>query len=580
MASDGYDGVGNILHLQGMSPYNDNPSNDLTSTPSGNYTYDANGNTQTDTSGKAYTWDWGLNSPGLGQCALVLIILLICAELTGCGSTTSPTGNGSAPTIASFTADPTSINSGTSSTLSWMVAGATSIAITPGTFTSTSATGTTSVSPTVTTTYTLTATNAAGSTTSTLTVTVNTTSKPTISSFTASPPSINSGSSSTLNWATTGATGIAITPGTFTSTSASGSTSVSPTMTTTYTLTATNAAGSTTSTLTVTVNTTSKPTISSFTASPPSITSGSSSTLSWATTGATSIAITPGTFTSTSASGSTSVSPTVTTTYTLTATNAAGSTTSTAKVTVTASGGPLAITTTSCPGGTQGAAYAGCTIVASGGSPPYTFSVAENSSVPPLPEGMSLDATTGAISSSLIGGQGTYTPEFVVTDSTSAQATQDISIAINGNNAFLANIFPSTSIFHHRVDAATTSLPVDTSPAAPMYSGYLSATVKPFFGNNSDAPFPNGIPAIEVPLQPGRRLGYNHGLSILFHLGSNSRLCSGGRHQQLDGRSARSGLPGGRRWKRPRPLRNVAGNIRKRSLDRFLQRALAQRIFE
>jgi hypothetical protein len=86
---------------------------------------------------------------------------------------------------------------------------------------------------------------------------------------------------------------------------------------------------------------------------------------------------------------------------------------------------------------------------------------------------MSLDATTGAISSSLIGGQGTYTPEFVVTDSTGAQATQNIDIAIDSNNAFLANIFPSTSIFHHRVDAATTSLPVDTSAAAPMYSGYL-----------------------------------------------------------------------------------------------------------
>jgi hypothetical protein len=112
---------------------------------------------------------------------------------------------------------------------------------------------------------------------------------------------------------------------------------------------------------------------------------------------------------------------------------------------------------------------------------------------------MSLNATTGNISSSLTGGQGAYTPEFIVTDSTSTQATQNIGIAINGNNAFLANIFPSTSIFHHRVDAATTSLPVDTSPAAPMYSGYLSATVKPFFGNNSNAPFPNGIPAIEVP---------------------------------------------------------------------------------
>ncbi len=345
----------------------------------------------------------------------------------------------------------------------------------------------------------LTATNAGGSTTSALTVTVTTAEKPTISSFTASPTSITSGSSSTLSWATTGANSIAIAPGTFTSTSASGSTSVSPTATTTYTLTATNAAGSTTSTLTVTVTTAEKPTINSFTASPTSITSGSSSTLSWETTGATSIAIAPGTFTSTLASGSTSVSPTVTTTYTLTATNAAGSTTSTATVTVTASGGPLTITTTSCPGGTQGAAYAGCTITASGGTPPYTYSLSTDViDYPPLPEGMSLNANTGNIGSSLIGGQGTYIPEFVVTDSAGAQATQDIGFAINGSNAFLANIFPSTSIFHHRVDLATTGLPVDTSPAAPMYNGYLSATVKPFFGDEY-ANFPNGIPAIEVP---------------------------------------------------------------------------------
>ncbi len=241
------------------------------------------------------------------------------------------------------------------------------------------------------------------------------------------------------------------------------------------------------------------PTISSFAADPPSISSGAGSTLSWAASGATGVAITPGTFTSSSASGSTNVSPTTTTTYTLTATNASGSATSTAKVTVTATSGSLQITTTSCPGGTQGMAYTGCTIVASGGSPPYTYSVATNAEFPPLPEGISLNPTTGSVSSSLIGGQGTYTPEFIVTDSANAQANQSISVAINGNNKFLANIFPSTSIFHHRVDAATTSLPVDASPAAPIYSGYLSATVKPFFGNNSNAPFPNGIPAIEVP---------------------------------------------------------------------------------
>src|SRR6202012_3963125 len=156
---------------------------------------------------------------------------------------------------------------------------------------------------------------------------------------------------------------------------------------------------------------------------------------------------------STSVSGTTNVSPQATITYTLTATNTAGSNTATATVTVGAPGGPLNITTASCPGGTQSSAYAGCTITASGGTPPYTFSVSTSSNYPPLPEGMSLNASTGAITSAIIGGQGTYTPEIIVTDSAGAQANADISFAINGSNAFMANIFPSNSIFHHRVDA-------------------------------------------------------------------------------------------------------------------------------
>jgi hypothetical protein len=241
-----------------------------------------------------------------------------------------------------------------------------------------------------------------------------------------------------------------------------------------------------------------KPTITSFTATPGAINLGSTSSLSWVTTGAASVAITPGTFTPALASGSTSVKPASTTTYTLTATNTAGSVSATAQVTVSA-GGQLTITTASCPGGTQGASYAGCTITATGGTPPYTYAVSTNGNYPPLPEGVSLNSSTGAVTSSQIGGQGTYTTEFVVTDSANTSATLPITFAINGNNAFLANIFPSTSIFHHRVDAATTGLPVDTSTAAPMYSGYLSETIRVFFGNTSGAPFPNGIPAFEVP---------------------------------------------------------------------------------
>jgi hypothetical protein len=159
----------------------------------------------------------------------------------------------------------------------------------------------------------------------------------------------------------------------------------------------------------------------------------------------------------------------------------------------------LKITTATCPGGTQGAAYAGCTIVATGGTPPYSFSVNATTNYPPLPEGLALDASTGAISGGQIGGQGTYGPQIIATDSTGATATRQIAFAITGSSAFLAGIFPASSIFHHRVDAATTGLPVDTSPAGAMYSGYLPETVKPFFGNTSNSPFPNGIPAFQVP---------------------------------------------------------------------------------
>jgi hypothetical protein len=195
------------------------------------------------------------------------------------------------------------------------------------------------------------------------------------------------------------------------------------------------------------------------------------------------------------------VSPTASTTYTLTASNSEGSVTAEASVSVKAAGGSgaLTISTTACPGGTQGTAYAGCPLAATGGTPPYSFSVSANSNYPPLPEGMSLDTSTGRISGAQIGGQGTYGPQFIVTDAAKITATRQISLSIAGNNAFLAGIFPSNSIFHHRVDAATTGLPVDTSPAAPIYSAYQAETIKPFFGNTSNAPFPNGIPAIEVP---------------------------------------------------------------------------------
>jgi hypothetical protein len=165
-----------------------------------------------------------------------------------------------------------------------------------------------------------------------------TTQSPTISSFTATPGTISSGQSSTLAWSVAGtpAPTLSISPTVGTVTGSS--TSVSPGTTTTYTLTASNSVGTATATATVTF--VQSPTISSFTATPGSISNGQSSTLAWSVAGipALTLSISPtvGTVTGTSIS----VSPSATTTYTLTATNSAGSATATAGVTVTAAAPP------------------------------------------------------------------------------------------------------------------------------------------------------------------------------------------------------------------------------------------------
>ncbi len=78
---------------------------------------------------------------------------------------------GPAPTISSFIASATSISSGTQVTLSWQVASADYIIISP-TVGATRATSV-SVSPTATTTYTLYAANANGQTTSSIQITVH-----------------------------------------------------------------------------------------------------------------------------------------------------------------------------------------------------------------------------------------------------------------------------------------------------------------------------------------------------------------------------------------------------------------------
>jgi len=161
-----------------------------------------------------------------------------------------------------------------------------------------------------------------------------------VTSFDADPLTIAPGETSTLTWSVLGASSVKIDQGVG-SVALNGSRVVSPMSTTTYALVATNAAGksvSVTVQIVVAGAPSGLPVISSFVASPATISSGGSTTLSWSVLNATTVTIDHG-LGSFAASGSKSVSPSATTTYLLTATNAAGSTTASALVTVSATPG-------------------------------------------------------------------------------------------------------------------------------------------------------------------------------------------------------------------------------------------------
>jgi hypothetical protein len=266
---------------------------------------------------------------------LIPLLLLAVMFTAGCdlaGITVTPSTQ--LPAINSFGADPLTIAAGESSTLSWNVVGATTVSIDQG-IGNVALSGRRAVMPSATTVYTLTATNAAGTiVTATAQVAVTgalpsptPTALPVVNSFTASPPSITFGNSATLSWNVSNATSVTIDPGVGTFAS-SGNALILPVATTTYTLTASNAAGSTTAMTQVIVSGAPSPSgglpvVNYFTADPPVISAGSSTTLSWSVSNATSVTIDPGVG-SVGFVGTALVSPVTSTNYTLTASNADG----------------------------------------------------------------------------------------------------------------------------------------------------------------------------------------------------------------------------------------------------------------
>ncbi len=222
---------------------------------------------------------------------------------------------------ASMSADPTVVW-GTSATLSWTTTDADTVEIDNG-IGLVDAEGSLVVSPAVTTTYTLTATGAGGTVTAPVTVLVN---PPPTVSISVDPGEIIIGESATLSWSTQNADTVEIDTG-FGLVATEGSQEISPNTTTTYTLTATGPGGTETGSFTVTVRPLPAVTLS---ADPPTVWD-SDTTLSWHTTDADTVSISPN-IGVVDAAGSLITKPLGTTTYTITAANSWGAATDTVEV--------------------------------------------------------------------------------------------------------------------------------------------------------------------------------------------------------------------------------------------------------
>ena len=276
--------------------------------------------------------------------------LLLSLLFTGCGAsfTNDSSASTTAPTVT-VTANPTSVTAGKSSTLTVTATNASAVTVTGtdgSSYTLQPSGGTQTVTPSTTTTYTATATGTGGKTTATATVTVTAAAVAPTVTISASPASVAAGTSSVLTVTAANATQVTVTGSNGTSYTlqpSGGTQSVTPAATTTYTATAVGAGGTTSATATVTVTAPIAPPTVSMTASPASISSGKSSTLTVMAANATQVTVTGSdgsTYSLQPSGGTQSVSPTATTTYTATATGAGGKATATATVTVVAAAAP------------------------------------------------------------------------------------------------------------------------------------------------------------------------------------------------------------------------------------------------
>jgi hypothetical protein len=198
-------------------------------------------------------------------------------------------GSGTTVPGITFSANPTSVASGGTTTLTWQTTDANACTASGGWSGSKGTSGTeTSPAITVNTTFTLTCTNTQGGSSSrSVNVTLASNPAPTVN-FSATPGSVAVGGSSTLNWTTSNATsctGSGGLSGWAGAKATSGSANVGPiNAATTFTLACTGSGGTTTRN--TTINLLAAPTLN-FSANPTTVSAGGRSTLTWNTQNAT-----------------------------------------------------------------------------------------------------------------------------------------------------------------------------------------------------------------------------------------------------------------------------------------------------
>jgi len=368
----------------------------------------------------SYTWSPNTNlsaTTGAGVTATPSSTITYTVTGTTAGCTSAPqtlviTVN-TTPTVSASASSPT-ICSGNSTTLN--ASGATTYAWSPGTALSATTGASITASPTANITYTITGTTA-GCTSPPFTVSVTVNTTPTVTAS-AVPPTICSGTSTTLS--SSGAATYTWSPNTNLSATTGVSVTASPNSTTTYTVTGTTL-GCPSAPQTVVVNVNPTPTISASAAS-PTICSGNSTSLN--ASGATTYNWSPNTNLSATTGASVTASPGSTITYTVTGTTT-GCTSAAQTVIVTVNATPTVIASAAPPAICSG----NSTTLTASGAASYTWSPNTN-----------LSATTGSPVTANPGSTITYTvtgttlacPSAPQTVVVTVNTTPTVSIALTG----------------------------------------------------------------------------------------------------------------------------------------------------